>query len=487
MKIPYIQKIGIGLHITDDAIRWVQLSRIGSRITIKEAEYLEIGNRTTAEVLTELIEKIQPRFRHVAVNMDFARINRLVIDVPELEDDHKIDRWIAEAEKEVIPEGYSPDRIAVTHHIFGDTETGLKCLLLSVPVQVLEERMNLIKSAGLEPIIITEGGFESRYAVMFDEAFNHSNTLFLSVFEDQACLQQLKDGLLEQYYPFTEDVPTIEDGIQEVESLVVSQSSLDLEATPELFLSGSRKFRDPIAESDILEIKKPKTLGHLVFQGSCLAPDYAIACGMAVKQLYPDIDALNFLQEAEVTAAGDEIQKRDTLSMGMALGMFLLVVGMSVFWIQMYLDFRIDEVNGKVEQVEDKVALVSEARSRVVNLKKQVVGARELIRGRTNTAVIIEEAGRALPKGTWLTELMITNRSDTAKTFDVRMNGYAENEALITAVLEKLESKSHWKQVRLYFSEQMDFNDVYDTGRYRNRALVYFDIRMQQKINTGDR
>lgn len=483
MKIPFIEHIGIGLHITDYAIRWVKLSRIRSRITIEEAERIEIReNQTIGKALVELVENIHPDFEHITVNIDAAPITRLVVDMPEFDDEAEMDLWLAEAKKEAIPEGYDAEDVVVSYHIFGDPEIGQKCLLLTASKKAVQERIELLKSVGLKPLILTCGDLESRYAVMFDEDLNHLDTLYLSVFEDQASLQQLKNGLLDHYYPFEDEVQLAEDFIGEVESLVASRASHGAESGSQLFTSISRQFQNTDAQSGILELNELGPLSHLRYKESCLDSDYTIACGMAVKQLYPDIDGINFLEAGQRFEAKEQIQQKDALHLGAALGSALFLLWLLLFAVQAYLDYRISEVDETVARVQDKATLVSEARDRVLELEKQVIGARELIGRRTNASLIIGETGKAFPKGTWLTELVIENQSESGKIFDVRLNGYAENEALITVLLEKLESKKYRKQLRLVYSGQVNFRDVYETSRYKNRPVVYFEIRMQHVI-----
>jgi Tfp pilus assembly protein PilN len=93
-------------------------------------------------------------------------------------------------------------------------------------------------------------------------------------------------------------------------------------------------------------------------------------------------------------------------------------------------------------------------------------------------AEMLEVTGRSLPNRVWFNELSFS-KSESGN--EVTLYGYAHNDALVAALMERLEKETETQNVRLIYSESVSSEDVYDNSSFENVNLVQFEVRMTMK------
>ncbi|MGF1670729.1 MAG: PilN domain-containing protein, partial [Balneolaceae bacterium] len=218
---------------------------------------------------------------------------------------------------------------------------------------------------------------------------------------------------------------------------------------------------------------------HLTFNNEILSPGLAVACGMAVKQLYPGLDTINMLEAACVTSNREAIEKKDAMITTAASGVVLLLTFLLLVLAGWILDNKKQQLDERLAVIEDKITAVEHARLQVHELRSSILQVRNLIDDRSSTVRHIEAVGRSLPEGVWLDELRLTAVSGTTNHFRLTIRGYALSERFISALLESLEQQKDIHGIRLVYSEQIDTQDIYKERAYQENTLVHYEIQMQ--------
>lgn len=490
MKIPFVQHRGIGLHITDRVIRWVQLSRIRQRICIGRVAYREVKSGDLQVTLKGLVEEIMPDFLFVTANIDPAAVDMHVLELPFIEDEEYLVQWIRESALELLPANSNVEDYAVTHHLFGDPEEGQRSLFVVTLKKAVRERVDLLESAGLKPVLLTTGTIDPGYTVMFDEDVTTGTTWLLSVFEDQSVLLHYRNGLLEQVHTLVTEETKPGEVLAEAESLVLTEAAYreEMQHKQAYLISGGlmdfelNDYEPENSGTSRLEFQQLGPLSHLEYKGHTLSPEFAVACGLALKQLYPSIDTLNLLEKRELEAAAEAIEKKDAMHTVVGMGAVVGILFLILMLFQWYLGGEVEKTDARVAALEDKITAVSEARNRVIRLTENVTEGKRLVAERTSTARILETLANALPTGLWLNELRLDATTGLRDT-EIILYGFAWNDALVAVLLERFEQQKESRNVRLVYSEQAKTQDIYGDPSYSRRELVSFEVRinMNQK------
>ncbi|MGF1670623.1 MAG: hypothetical protein ACFCU6_09255, partial [Balneolaceae bacterium] len=299
MKLPFLQHTGIGIHLGSRGIRWVELSRIRHKIFIRQSAFQAVVNGDFKTALCELVDRMRPSNPYVTANLNPADVHQIVLEVPFHDDEEELGEWLANAPGKLLPEDASLEEFAVCHYLYGDPEEAQNCLFVMARKEAVEARIELLYSAGLHPVILTTGDLEAGYGMMFDRNFIAAHALLIKSFENRGCLLEYQKGLLVGFHAFPEAEDAIE-LIEEAHSMFASSSGyLDGEAGGQIYLASEQILNHSMSDMKPgIRIRELNPLSHLTFNNEILSPGLAVACGMAVKQLYPGLDTINMLEAA---------------------------------------------------------------------------------------------------------------------------------------------------------------------------------------------
>jgi len=484
MKIPYIQHIGIGIHITDSSIRWVELSRINQRIQVVNNLTEDISDCDLSEGLKNLVSIAKPKFPFVTVNLDSAVLSQDVIDVPFFEDSEELDEWINETYLQLIEMVGNSSEVVVSHQLLGTSEEMRKCLFVTAEKKVVQERIGLIKSAGLQPVAITTGDIETGYTLLFNEEYAEGNTWLLRAYEDHSTLMSFSDGMPSQYHRLADGLIRHEDLSSEAETIILSQEQSKFRNNIEICVLANDKIMKQLRSNEenySIKFSKAAPLSGLNLKNEALKADYAVAAGMALSQLYPASLEINLLTEEAVWTTRDSYEKKEAINTVICAGIFLGVLLMLLGLFQFILNSKSEQVDTEVLMLEDKITAVTDARGNIEDLRKSVNQARKQFSSRTNTALVLEKMGHMLPSGLWLTGLQAELLSDEGGDMNLRLIGLARNEAAIANLLDRAEQTAGFENVKLVLSEQVKSSDYYNMVNLQPQHLVLFQVVIDVK------
>jgi len=480
MKLPFIQHAGAGIHFTKKSIRWIELSRVRHKLSIKQSAVQAIENGDTKTALCKLIEKIRPSFPYVTANLDPPDVHQTVIEVPFQDDEDALFEWLAHAPKKLIPDDANLEDFAISHYLFGDPEEVQRCLFVLAGNEAVEARINLLHSAGLHPVILTSGDLEAGYGMMFNQSFITADALLIKSFENRGCLLEYQKGLLADFQIFDE-TSDAKELVEEAQSMLASRSGFqDGDSGIQMFLSTDQAVSHSwIGGSSAVKIREVCPLSHLTFKNETLSGEQTVACGMAVKQLYPGLDSINLLNSFTAKYALESIEKKDALITTAAAGGVLLLIFMILAVSGWIVENRKQQLDEQVAAMQDKITSVENARQQVSELRSAIVQVRNLVDGRRSIVGHIEAVGRALPAGVWFDDLRLQAESGSGKPIKLTVRGYALRERHISVLLENLERQKEIQEIRLAFSEQVDTNDIFEQENYREKSLIRYEIQIQ--------
>ena len=482
MKLPFIQHNGIGIHITQHAIRWVEISRINEKLKLKKVAVEKVEN-DLASSLNKLIGKLNISFPYVTVNIDGSHVKQKLIELPDFDEQEYLQYWVEEQQKDLIPKGLNQEEFVIKHHFVGVEPEQRYALFITARKQAIVDRVELLRTAGLKPVAITTGHLQAGYGLAFDEKFIDGKAPLLSIYEDGSTLHLYNQGVLSKYYELSGSWASISEAVDEAITILVSDGSSQNLKEQIIHVAASEyyneaeppsTFTEPFAKNTVMV----QLLSELSGVDNSISSDFAIACGMAIRQLYPAMDTINLLGAEEHEIITKEIQKKDAFLTGILSGGAVVLVFLLLMIAQFFLSSNLENATQQVARMSDKIDRVNLVAEKVTHLNDQVVQARALVEGRTSMAEMLEVTGRSLPNRVWLNELSFS-KSETGN--EVTLYGYAHNDALVAALMERLEKETETQNVRLIYSESVSSEDVYDNSSFENVNLVQFEVRMTMK------
>lgn len=461
------------------------MSRIGNTVKITNVDFEEVENGDIGSSLEALVVRQDPSFPYVAVNIDNSHVRRRLLDLPDFDDPEYVRHWIDEQKEKLIPEGLNREEFISKYHLL-DSEEGQKCLLVITKKQSVENRKELLESVGLKASIITTGQLQVGYGFIFDDNFVSEQARLISVFEDGASLQYYNKGILKNYVELTHSGVPTSDIIEEAKTyLLTAGKDFENVENQSIYLLES-DYNDVKVESIVSDF--PAGEVHLAkplpnqSSNERFSADQSIAVGLAVKQLYPALDTINFVDNASRESVRNEIEKKDAVHTGILLGGLVVLAFLSLMAVQFFLNTNLEEARQEVALLQNDINTVNAATKKVRELKQQAGQAGELVSERTSLAATLELIGNSLPGRTWFNEVKI-NKSEDEK--EVAIYGYAHNDALIASLMERLEKEPITENVRLIFSEAVNSSDVYNDAFLDDMPLVQFEIRITMNPETG--
>ncbi|MEX2345040.1 MAG: PilN domain-containing protein [Balneolaceae bacterium] len=484
MKLPFVEHIGIGLHITEKAIRWVELSRIRDQVRVLSIYAGKVEKSDVKNCLSKLVERINPSWKYVTVNIDSSYIKQKLINVPDSEDKEHLEDWLREQKKAMIPAGLKREEFVTGHHFTGQIEDEQKCLLLVARKEPIEARINLLKSVGLEPSIITTGDLETGYAFIFDPEFTDGESCLIKAFEDYSSLHFYDEGMLNNIVELTNKTTSVSEIFEEA-AVYLATENQDIPKQRKLYAvisdyCDTEGWNRQLSGNAEKSIRMAKPLAHLKPGKDLPGSDLSVAAGMAAKQLYPALDTVNFLEDQHQENIREKIQKKDSLTTGLISGGVIIALFVLITGVQLFLSSKLDQTQQQLELVDDHITAVAEAREKVADLQQKVNHARELVGERTAMAGLMEIIGRSVPQKVWLNEM---NIHESERSGEAVLYGFAYNDAMVASLMERLEKEQAVRNVRLIFSETTEPRQVDNLSEVNPASLVQFEVRMSVNPN----
>ncbi len=491
LRVPYLQRVGVGLHIGPRAVRWVELSRsfagvpglessLGRlRLRRSEVEPVEGGQHEAA--LERLMARVQPASPFVHTHVDPEHVRVHFETAPAFEDDEDLAAWLAERPSRYVPAGSTASEFiartaVVSRHPPGDSE-GARCLISLARREAVEERAAMLERVGLVPLRIGTGIVEVGSAFAFDPDYEASEPVVVHVWDDAAgdeaatALQTRRampydlavlPGVLSAGLPL--------DGlVSEIEAHFGGALRL---ASPDregergtVWITGAVE-RSGLASGGYAGAQRPRIMRPLatVLKGRVVPADSVLAASLATEALYPELALMDVQRTAQTEEAETEHEKQEAYRAVLGLGVLvlaLLILSGAAGWM---LQTKVDEVRVSVASQSGELAELATARRMQERLRADLAVGRALVHERTVAAVVLEAVGQAVPDEMELSSIQF----ETSPGGDVvvALSGWTATPAGVRDLIERLEADERFSGVRLLSTERLDGSQAErETGR----------------------
>ncbi|WP_020404509.1 PilN domain-containing protein [Gracilimonas tropica] len=473
MKFPFIEHTVVALDVRNDSIRWVELNHIGSKISYVSHGKMNRGGASALEqYLGEIKEEIQADAYQLSCSFKDILMGIEVEDMPFFEESEEIKKWI-QGRKEEYAAQYEAS-VEVGTHVVEVDEDHRRCIFQVVNKEITDRYINIIGIHELHPVLITTGISELGYAQIYEESFTKGPAATI-VENSQNLLCNYQNGLLTNVLEIGQEDFSIM--IEEADSyLKTEEISLDLRqyAIP-LYVE------KPVGTTGSNEqVSRPvKTIFPLEAKLGLekIDPEYALACGIALKSMYPNLDGFNFSLEEEREKGRDWEEKKECYRTGVLLFPALIVILLILFAIEGFLDVNLTETNQVLDQLSDKIELVNDKTEQVNLATLSYQQVRNLVDKRRNSARLFELVSNEIPTEVWLQELSI--RHTESKEYLAQIYGIAPRETMIADFMGALEDHKHVKKVELLSSRKTSPEEISNARSLGPVQVNQFQLRVE--------
>ncbi|RNC79850.1 MAG: hypothetical protein ED557_11980 [Balneola sp.] len=478
LKLPFLEHTVVGLEITSELIRWVELDKLGSRITeSSKGEILHNNGEVSYKgAVEEMLQQIKADAFVLALSIPDALVDVLIEEVPYSEEEEENERWVAEREKGLFLSYEDPDAVLLQYHLIQVDEESKRCLFQVLDQGICTKYTSVLEELGLFPKYLTAGVVDTGYAQIANAPFLEGMSGVVSRSGDRAFLLSYQHGLVHNVFECSgssdEDWALV---IQEADSyLKTEEASYDLgmDSIP-LFIPARNHHLDQWAGlvSRSLEgfvIPKRK---------EAVSPSYMPIEGVCNKTFYPELDAFNFSlpdQQKEAVLAND---KKETLRLSILLFAPLIFFALVTYAYGKVLDYRLVESNQIMGQIGDKIEEVTEKREHLVATRDEFLRARNMLEEKESSAFLFELVSKQIPDQVWLTKLT-TQPESTGNLIQLNLMGYARSEQAVSGFLQQLERADEVRRAGLVVSQKEEENRNGNRNSVSGPSTIRFEIQV---------
>lgn len=457
MKVPFIEKTAIGIEITGEYIRWVEVDRLGKKLSLQS--HGEILHNKSDISIKDGIEELKQNLKSEAYHIGFSASETLLAiytdEVPYSEEPEDVEHWIEIKLKE-YSSGFT-EEVVIQHQLIEIDEDSKRCVFQVLNKTTLEYYHDLFKETGLYPKLSNVGVLEPGYSLLYDEDFIEDTSAIISGVSENPYLVVYKQGII---YSVSDLNPVAEAEhnllITEADSyLQTEESSVEkpIHSVP-LFTSSldhsSGSYQDQVSRPirKIHPMKGKKGFDELVHK-------YAISAGLTTKLFFEGLDSFNFT-EAEVQAEAIlQHDKQESIRLSILLFVPLILFGLLAFALGKITDYKLIESNQIMDRIGDRIEEVNDKRELLFDTRDTFLEARSIIAERETYTFIFELIGESITDNVWLEQLDATKRNGVEGK-EVRLSGFTRNENSLTEFLKELEEHEKVERASLIISQKLD-------------------------------
>ncbi len=217
---------------------------------------------------------------------------------------------------------------------------------------------------------------------------------------------------------------------------------------------------------------------HFQFKGEKLSSDFSVAVGLAMKQLYPDLDKLNFVEDEIPEKIKEQVEKRDAIHLACMAAATLLVLFLFAKSLHWHAGYQLEQVQQTSVQLEDKILAIENATEMLIAEREQIKQVQGLIRNRSQLAPGLHKIGKLTPENVWLEEVLVQNASASN---NINVHGFSLTDLGIAKFMENLETDSGVKNVALKNAERIQSDQIYLKEKFQSSSLIRFELQFEFK------
>ncbi len=478
LKLPFLEHTVVGIEITSELIRWIELDKLGSRIS--ESSRGEILHNNGEVSFKGAIEEMLPQIKAdafiLALSVPEALVSLSMEEVPYSEEEEETERWVQEREKQILLEYEHVKSIQLQSRVISLDEESKRCLFQVMDGQVCGKYTSILEELSLFPKYLSSGFTDLGYAQIMNPAFTESLSGVLSHSGEKAFLAIYQHGLIQSVFECSgSKEEELSLAIQEADSYLKTEeasSDLAMDSIP-LFIPARNAELDQwsgMVSRSLEMFSHPK-------RKEGIHPHYAAAEGVSIKAFYPDLDSFNFASEHEQKQAVLINDKKEVLRMSVLLFAPLIFFALVTYAYGKVLDYRLVESNQIMGQIGDKIEEVTQKREHLLTTRDEFIRARTMLQEKESSAFLFELVSNQIPDQVWLTRL--SSQPESSGSFiQLNLAGFARSEQAVSSFLQRLERSEVVERVGLVVSEKEEDRDNANRGLPVLAPKIRFEIQV---------
>ena len=448
-KIPFFEHTTIGLEITEENIRWVEIDRLGNKWTLHSYGELRHNQSETTILsgLEEIKESITSDAWHCAVLLPRILKEVIVEELPYFEEQEEVAQWISSRRKEIETQYGKDDEIQ--YQIIEIDEDTRRIFFQIVDGQLMGQYMSYLKESGFFPEMISTGVTEAGYSQIFEEVFVDDLSGLVHRVSIKDFLTVYSKGVLHNLYPISGNSGEFSYVIAEADSYLKSEENsaeLEMSTTPLPFVSDGEVDMQ-VVERELVKItplSSKKGFGEL-------SNRYVPLVGLVVKANYPALDEFNFVDTSTAAQGIKQHDKEELIRISVLLYAPLIFFFLLVFGAGRLVEYKLIESNQVMNQIGDQLDFVTEQREELIASRDHFLEVKSLLEKRDITAPVFGIISEEINENIWLSGLTMTKTK--AGIQQVWLEGYSRNNRSLTEFLDVLERREETVTVQLLLSE----------------------------------
>lgn len=457
----------------------VETHRIGDTITIKSLDQEPLDS-SLEQAIQNLTSRHEFSFPYVSVNIPIDKVTCRLVNAPQIDEAEIFESWLENQYQDLIPDG-GWDEYLIRHQLLVHDEDSGKCFFAMIRYDAIERLEKLFESAGLYPVCIGTGILEMAYGLVLTEDFVSGKSHILKEFDRETLFATYQNGVLEELsFLETDDHILLSTILQDSKNKRPSFHGDKSDNSPQIYRISPGN-HDKVVEESVFEPQSSQDLimkpaeDVISFHGESIEGDHMVALGLSMKQLYRDLDDVNFVEPSKTLKYDLHKEKKEAfhLSMGLtALFIGLLVVALS---FRFYADYQLSSVEVVAGNMEEQISRVETAIEDLETDRIQAIQIQQLIQDRNYFAPLLQLIGNELSKDMWLSNLFVDGHPQ-GRT--IQLTGFSTAEYRISEFMERLENSEQILSVRLRNSERGQASYFFRDAELPDRQLFLFDINL---------
>lgn len=479
VNIPFLQSSAVGIHITQSMLYWLEARRIADSVTIRSVDEQAIGG-SLEQAIDQLCSRHSLSHPFISVNIPFSELTYRLVNAPMVDEEDIFNSWLDDQYTDMLPNGASWEQYHISHHLLTHGEESAACFFAMASQDSVTKLQNIFESNELRPHFIGTGILEMAYGLLLTDDFVDGQSYAINALGHETCFTQYTNGILtELTYLDSDDTSSINSIIRDLAGDAPSARRQDIAGQTIYYISSERDSGSLVPKANasvpVSNIDVMPAAEAISFKGENVSNSHMVALGLAMKQLYPDLDEINLLDPTDVTSFQQEIEKKDLKHLFVGLTVFftgLLIIALSFMG---YSQYRLSETEAVASRMAGQIAAVESAADKLQAETSRAQQIQALIQDRNYFTPLLEVVGKSTPENAWLSRVEIAGSPEKR----IAVRGFSMVEEDISQFMEQLEQTSMVESVRLTQSTRGVASDFLEDAPGGDRSLFQFELTLQ--------
>jgi Tfp pilus assembly protein PilN len=479
----------VGLDLGAEGVKVVVLKKLRNRIRLAKfgEEKIAAGvpsRESVVPAIRKLFDRLQIRQKEVTIHFGGVGVRLMVVDAPLLAPAELLD-WVRHHCSERLPKTANVAQLIFSYHVLQQTDHGLKVMVAYCQPHVLQEKLEWVEAAGLQPVMVGAGELDLFLAFAFDreDLFNRT-LLFLDLRATGAAFLITAAGNPGFYREngFSADRQIVVSHVQsEIQKVLASWQPENRAPIDKIILVGDEAEQQAILPSGI-PIEAGVPLQGLLKPEENLSPRFSLAAGLALKKYYPLLNTIDLLPDEKKTKIKQQNEKQRALRVTLAGGSLILLCWLALSLLKLIVTEKLEVSQEQLLALESQIAAYEQLQKEQTQLQQALFDVQRLVTQRSQYAQLLEEISRLMPEGVWLHEIAVTPRdtvgdgAEKTRRSKVQLRGWAFDEGKVAVLLGELEGSRYVSEVRLLATTRVAASEVWQRSKLRKIPLVEFRI-----------